>query len=108
MENDNSGILKVRSILVTLHTRKILAESSDYFNITLLKKPNTLMEAHKASFSIRVHTGYLCPLRKRMTTNDRKEGPEVAPTSKSAQLWVALFHSSFPLISPLPTASLSR
>lgn len=40
VENDNSGILKIRSILVILHTRNILAESSDYFNITLLNKPN--------------------------------------------------------------------
>lgn len=35
VDNDNSGILR-RSILVMFHMRKILAESSDYFNITLL------------------------------------------------------------------------
>lgn len=49
------------------------------------------MDAHKASFSIRIHTGYFCPWRKSLTTNDRKEDPKVTPTSKSAQLWVALF-----------------
>lgn len=93
MENDNSGILKIRSILVIFHTRKILAESSDYFNITLLNKPNP----HGGSWSRFLHQS-----PRKLTTNDRKEAPPVTATSKPAQLSAALSSFFIPLPLPFP------